>query len=93
MEPLVQAVFLPGAVHDGAVGVQADHGVGHGDAVRAALLLVGEEEVGHPDVAEEAVVQGQARGVGVELGIGQPLIAPPLPHVDVHREVLGPVST
>ena len=48
IEP-VTSCHIPGAVGDGAVGVDTDEGVRDGDVVKVSRLLVGEEEVWCPD--------------------------------------------
>ena len=41
---------LPDAVEDVAAGEDAHVDVGHDDVVEVALPLVGEEQIGHPDL-------------------------------------------
>ena len=49
----------PHAVSDGSVTVQPDHLVLLGDVVQEAVLVVGEERVGHPDLLRKVAGEGE----------------------------------
>ena len=52
---------IPLTTEHGSVGEQPESGVGAGDLVPLAALAVGEVNVGHPDLVNEDVVEGEVR--------------------------------
>jgi len=70
-----------------AVGEHSQHDVLRGGVVDERALGVNEEDVGHPDLLDQASVEGHAL-VGAA-GEGQPLVLPVVTQVQRHGEVLG----
>ena len=81
-------VYLPGAIKHGSLRRYTYQSVGHRYTVRVGLLLIGEEEVGHPDHVEHLAVEGELGDVGVDVAVAEAVVQPRLAQVDVHREVL-----
>lgn len=79
-------LLSPDAVENVAVGINPQHDVLHGRVVNEGALGVDEEDVGDPDLLDEASVEGAA--LVAAGGEGQPVVLPVVPQVQSHGEVL-----